>query len=41
MVSEYVEGEHIYKTTDRGNKFMRVYQHMDNLIGPLTTKIAE
>jgi len=38
---EYVEGEHIYKTTDRGNKFMRVYQHMDDLIGPMTDKIAE
>jgi predicted transcriptional regulator len=38
---QYVEGEHIYKTTDKGNKFMRVYQHMDNLVGQMTSKIAE
>jgi predicted transcriptional regulator len=38
---QYVEGERIYKTTDKGNKFMRVYQHMDNLVGQMTSKIAE
>lgn len=38
---QYVEGERIYKTTDKGNKFIRVYQHMDNLVGQMTSKIAE
>lgn len=32
---EYEDGEHKYKTTEKGIKFMRVYQHMDNLSGPL------
>jgi predicted transcriptional regulator len=25
-----------FKTTDKGLKFMRVYEHIDNLAGPMT-----
>jgi predicted transcriptional regulator len=31
---EYQEGEQMYRTTEKGMKFMRVYQHMDQLAGP-------
>ena len=34
----YEEGEHKYKTTEKGIKFMRVYQHMDILSGPLESR---
>jgi len=34
----YEEGEHKYKTTEKGIKFMRVYQHMDILSGPLVSR---
>ncbi|HEV8405988.1 MAG TPA: winged helix-turn-helix domain-containing protein [Nitrososphaera sp.] len=36
---EYEDGQHKYKTTEKGIKFMRVYQHMDNLSGPLEQRI--
>ena len=29
------ETEKLYKTTEKGIKFMRVYSHMDELTGPL------
>ena len=34
----YEEGERKYKTTEKGIKFMRVYQHMDILSGPLESR---
>jgi predicted transcriptional regulator len=38
---EYEEGERKYKTTDKGIKFQRVYQHMDVLTGPLMERTAK
>ncbi len=29
------QAEKLYKTTEKGIKFMRVYSHMDELTGPL------
>jgi predicted transcriptional regulator len=31
----YDEAEQTYSTTEKGTKFMRVYQHMDELSGPM------
>ena len=33
---EYEAAEQKYRTTEKGMKFMGVYQHMDNLAGPMT-----
>jgi predicted transcriptional regulator len=33
---EYQPSEHKYKTTEKGTKFRRIYQHMDDLTGPLS-----
>jgi predicted transcriptional regulator len=33
---EYEEGENKFRTTDKGMKFMRIYQHMDELSGPMS-----
>jgi predicted transcriptional regulator len=35
------EGEHKYKTTEKGLKFIRVYQHMDNLSGPMMERAGK
>jgi predicted transcriptional regulator len=32
---EYDEAEQKYRTTDKGMKFVRVYQHMDELSGTM------
>ena len=32
---KYDEAEQKYHITDKGTKFMRVYQHMDELSGPM------
>lgn len=36
---EYEEGEHKFRTTDKGMKFMRVYQHMDELSGTMNIQL--
>jgi len=38
---KYEEGEHKYKTTEKGLKFIRVYQHMDNLSGPMMERAGK
>ena len=30
-----------FKTTEKGMKFMRVYQHMDELSGPLNIQVEQ
>jgi predicted transcriptional regulator len=37
----YDEAEHKYVTTEKGTKFMRIYQHMDELSGPLNIKVEQ
>ncbi|HEV8405122.1 MAG TPA: winged helix-turn-helix domain-containing protein [Nitrososphaera sp.] len=32
---ERIEAVNVYRTTEKGKKFMRGYSHMDELIGPL------
>jgi predicted transcriptional regulator len=32
---EELDAENMYRTTEKGNKFMRFYQHMDELVGPI------
>jgi predicted transcriptional regulator len=36
---EYEEGENKFRTTDKGMKFMRVYQHMDELSGTMNIQL--
>jgi predicted transcriptional regulator len=31
---EHIKAENLYKTTEKGRKFMRLYTHMDELTGP-------
>lgn len=35
---EYEEGEHKYKTTVKGMQFLRTFNQMDKLAGPMATK---
>ncbi len=31
---EYVEGEQVYKTTDKGNRFLRIYNQIGEFVAP-------
>ena len=36
---EYQEGEHKYKTTEKGLQFMRAYEHMNTMTGPMRIEV--
>jgi predicted transcriptional regulator len=38
---EYEEAEQEYKTTQKGSKFMRVYNEMSGVAGSMTTQIPK
>ncbi len=38
---EYEEGEQKYRTSEKGIKFMRVYQHMDDLTGQMHNPLEQ
>jgi predicted transcriptional regulator len=31
---EYIEGEQIYKTTDKGNRFLKIYNQIGEYVAP-------
>jgi predicted transcriptional regulator len=31
---EYVEGEQVYKTTDKGNRFLKIYNQIGEFVAP-------
>ncbi len=31
---EYVEGEQVYKTTDKGNRFLKIYNQIGEYVAP-------
>jgi predicted transcriptional regulator len=37
----YEEQEQKYRTTEKGNKFIKAYQHMDMLSGPMESPIKK
>ena len=36
---EYMEGENKYKTSEKGLQFMRAYEHMNKMTGPMRVEV--
>jgi predicted transcriptional regulator len=36
---EYQEGEQKYKTTEKGLQFLRAYEHMNKMTGPMRVEV--
>jgi predicted transcriptional regulator len=38
---EHIPSENLFKTTEKGMKFMRAYEHMEAIAGPFQTPIGK